>query len=323
MKSRWQELLDKSIAAMLSAIEIYNKPDFKYREETFSILAINSWELMLKAAWLRENGNKVRSLYVLEKRVKADGSASKFQRIKLTASGNPFTHSLDYLAKKLVEKGKLPRVVAANIEALCEIRDSAVHFYNKSALFAVRLQEVGSATVRNYAGLVQVWFTEDLSKYNFYLMPLAFVTPERTADIVVLGKEEKKVAEFISSLEAQTVPDGNFAVSLNFELKFLKSKADDALKVQYSNDVDVTKVHLTEDQMKERYPLVYATVAEGARARYKDFKQNRTFHKILAALKPDRKYCYVRHLDLANPRSAKQEWYSQAVFNILDRHYRR
>ena len=46
---------------MISAIEIYNKPDFKYREETFAILAINSWELLLKEKWLKENNNKVRS----------------------------------------------------------------------------------------------------------------------------------------------------------------------------------------------------------------------------------------------------------------------
>lgn len=315
--------MDKSVAAMLSAIEIYNKPDFKYREETFSILAINAWELMFKAAWLRANGNKIRSLYVLEKRFKADGTAHRFQKLKLTASGNPFTHSLDFLTKKLVENGKLPRVVSANIEALCEIRDSAVHFYNKSSVFAVRLQEVGSATVRNYAALVQTWFSEDLSKYNFYLMPLAFVTPERSADVVVLGKEEKKVAEYISGLEANTQPEGDFAVSLNFELKFLKSKADDALRVQYSNDANATKVHLTEDQMKDRYPLVYATLAEGARSRYYDFKQNKKFHDLLAPLKADSKYCYVRHLDLANPKSPKQEWYSRAVYNILDTHYHR
>ena len=45
----YESLIDKSIGSMLPAIEIYNKPDFKYREETFAILAINSWELLLKA----------------------------------------------------------------------------------------------------------------------------------------------------------------------------------------------------------------------------------------------------------------------------------
>jgi hypothetical protein len=68
MKARSQELAVKSVAAMISAIEIYNKPDFKYREETFSILAINAWELLLKAKWLRDHKNKIHSLYVQEKR---------------------------------------------------------------------------------------------------------------------------------------------------------------------------------------------------------------------------------------------------------------
>ena len=49
MKSRARALLDKSIGAMISAIEVYNKPSFRYREETFSVLAINAWELLLKA----------------------------------------------------------------------------------------------------------------------------------------------------------------------------------------------------------------------------------------------------------------------------------
>ena len=42
MKSKSRLLLDKSISAIVSAIEIYNKPDFKYREETFSVLCINA-----------------------------------------------------------------------------------------------------------------------------------------------------------------------------------------------------------------------------------------------------------------------------------------
>ena len=50
----YESLIDKSISSMLSAIEIYNKPDFKYREETFAILSVNSWELLFKAKLLRE-----------------------------------------------------------------------------------------------------------------------------------------------------------------------------------------------------------------------------------------------------------------------------
>jgi hypothetical protein len=49
MRSRSKELLERAISAMVGAIEIYNKPGFPYRTESFTILAINGWELLLKA----------------------------------------------------------------------------------------------------------------------------------------------------------------------------------------------------------------------------------------------------------------------------------
>lgn len=84
MKSKSNELLDKSISAMIAAIEVYNKPDFLYRGETFSILAINGWELLLKAKHLKDNHNKMRSLYVMESVINKDGSKSKKKKVKLT-----------------------------------------------------------------------------------------------------------------------------------------------------------------------------------------------------------------------------------------------
>ena len=44
---------------MLAAIEVYNKPTFAYREESFAILAINSWELLLKARLLQLENNRL------------------------------------------------------------------------------------------------------------------------------------------------------------------------------------------------------------------------------------------------------------------------
>ena len=99
MKARSKELLDRAVAATVAAIEIYNKPDFLYREEAFAVLAINGWELLLKAKWLADHQNKVSSLYVMEPRTKRDGTKSRKFQIKLTASHNPFTHSLDFLAE--------------------------------------------------------------------------------------------------------------------------------------------------------------------------------------------------------------------------------
>ena len=321
MKARSQELVEKSVSAMVSAIEVYNKPDFKYREETFSILAINAWELLLKAKWLKDNGNKVRMLYVTEKKLRPNGKPYKHAKVKMTGAGNPLTHSLDYLAKRMAEKKTLADAAHKNIIALCEIRDSSVHFYNKSGVFAVRLQEVGSASVRNYAKAAQSWFDIDFSQYNFYLMPLAFVNPQQPGDAIILSKEEKNVATFISSLEAAGDPEADYAVSVNVELKFLKSKADDAIKVQVTNDPSAPKVQLTEEHLKDKYPLNYAALTKACSARYFDFKQNQKYHDLRKPLKSDKRYCHVKKLDPDNPKSAKQAWCSNAGFNVLDKHY--
>ena len=89
-KSRSKCLAEKSIVAMMSAIEIYNKPDFQYREETFAILAVNAWELLLKARILQLSKNRLSSIIKYERRRNQDGSLSireyrvtnRFRKIK-------------------------------------------------------------------------------------------------------------------------------------------------------------------------------------------------------------------------------------------------
>jgi len=95
MKSRSKELLNRAESAMLGAIELYNKPGFPYRMETFAILAINAWELLLKAKWIKENDNKINSLYVREHRKNKNGELSEKEYIKKTRAGTPFTHAVD------------------------------------------------------------------------------------------------------------------------------------------------------------------------------------------------------------------------------------
>jgi hypothetical protein len=61
MKARSKQLVDRAIAATVAAIEIYNKPDFQYRNETFAVLAVNGWELLFKAKWLVDHNNDIRA----------------------------------------------------------------------------------------------------------------------------------------------------------------------------------------------------------------------------------------------------------------------
>jgi len=320
MKSKSQELVDKSIAAMISAIEIYNKPDFKYREETFSILAINAWELLLKAKWIKDNGNKVSSICIFDTKFRKNGEPYKHKKIRLTTCGNPFTFGLDYLAKKMVERKILADNAHKNIVALCEIRDSSVHFYNRNNLFAIRLQEIGSASVKNFAKASQAWFSVDLLQYNFYLMPLAFISPT-SASPVFLSVEEKNLAAFISSLESSNDPTADYAVSVNVEMKFSQSKVNDALKVQISSDPSAPKMHLSFDHWQDKFTLDYEKLITECKARYSNFSANQKFHDLKKPLKADSKYCHTAMLDPSKPKGLKKEWYSKSVFTIFDKHY--
>lgn len=322
MKSKSNELLDKSIAAMISAIEIYNKPDFLYRGEIFSILAINSWELLFKAKHLKDNHNKMRSLYVTEVVRNKDGSKSKRRRIKLTRSKNPFTHSIDFIAEKLIASGKLDRAVWDNITALIELRDSAIHFYNYSTKFNVRIQEIGTASLKNYVLLYKKWFARDLSAYNFYLMPLSFMQIPKETDLIMLNTEEKNFFNFVNDLEDKHAgQNGEYSIALNTTVKFTKSTSKDDIKVALSQDIDAIKVNLTEEEIRGRYPFDYAALTEKCKKRYSDFLMNGEYHKNRRLYENNLKYAYIRYLDPANPKSGKKIFYNDAMLSKLDRHY--
>lgn len=321
MKSRWSQLFDKSLAAIVAAIEVYNKPDFQYREETFAVLAINSWELALKSYWLREHGNKMSSLYVHERRENKDGTLGRRKVAKKTRSGNPFTHSLEFLLNQLHSNGELPLEVVSNLNAMIEIRDSATHFYNQSPLFAKRLQEVGMGCLKNYVEIAKSWFDFELSEYNFYLMPLSFLSAPSKMEGIPLNKEEVNIVSYIDSID-NSDPDGTYAVTVNVNIGFVRSKAKDALKIQIvRNDDDALKVELTEEQIRERYKWDYKQLNDRCRERYLDFKINPQYHSLRKQIIPDERFCNTRYLDPGNPKSGKKDFYDPNVLQFFDRHY--
>lgn len=202
MKSRSIALFEKSLESMLSAIEIYNKPNFSYREETFSILSVNSFELLLKARIIQIEKNRISSIFQYERRQNANGSISLKSYRKKNRTGNSVTIGLfkafDLLVNKYGEN--LDPVLKKNLDALVEIRDNSIHFYNKDFELKKNVLEIGAASLKNYASLSQKWFGADLSRYNFFIMPLGFVRDLHTAECISLNSKEKKVLGFLEKL---------------------------------------------------------------------------------------------------------------------------
>lgn len=315
----YRSLLDKSIASMLSAIELYNKPNFQYREETFAILAVNAWELLLKAIILRQNRYKLRSLYVLKPCINKDGTKSTTRKyVDKNRSGNPKTISIMETLSILDNQKYLPTNLRDNIEALIELRDNSIHFANMDDI-SRQIQELGFACIKNYITLIKEKKIEiDISNYNFYLMPLAYVTSNMVSESV-LTEETKNYLTLVKSKIAKEESDQNYDIAITIDIDFKKGSSFDGLGFTY--DKDGIKVALTEENIRKRYPWDNAELIRRCKMRYSDFIQNKNWNAQRNEIKNDPKLYRVRLLDPGNPKSAKKGFYSTNVFSYLDSYY--
>ena len=305
---------------MLYAIEIYNKPNFNYREETFAVLAVNAWELLLKAYILRENRYKLRSLYVLEPVVNKNGKASrKNKKPKLNRCGNPMSISVFECIRLLDEKNELPKNLKNNLESMIELRDNSVHFVNLSSL-SKQIQELGFACVKNYIAAIKLWnLSIDISRYNLYLMPLAYVDEKIIVDSVVTADNENYVSFVKRLLESDQDDDQDFDIAISIDIEFKKGNSFDAIGVKY--DADGTVVTLTEEQILRKFPWTYKEVAKRCKERYADFKQDRQFNSFVAEIKTNPKLSAHRKLYVGNSKSPKTVYYSVNVLKYFDEKY--
>ena len=328
MKSKSRLMLEKSVAAMLSAIEIYNKPDFKYREETFSVLCINAWELLLKAKVLNLAGNKQAALYVLEYKTLKDGKRSKIKRPKLNRSGVPMSVGLFECYRVIREDYgvKIENAVGDNLTALTEIRDNAIHFVNDDIALCLKVQELGTAALQNYLHLVSEWFGNALSGYNFYLMPISFFRDFRTAQGTTLNASEKKILNYIKNVESQ-YDEGDepseYNLTLKIDVKFLKSKSTSGVPVKVTNDCNAQEIRLTEDDIIDKYPWDYKVLTTRLGKRYRNFKSNSKYHTVRKSLEDNDKFAYQRLLNPKNPSGSKKTFYNPNIVREFDTHYER
>lgn len=328
MKSRSRLMLEKSVAAMLSAIEIYNKPDFKYREETFAVLCINSWELLLKAKVLNLAGNKPAALYVMEYKTLKSGKRSKIKHRKTNRSGNPMSVGLFECYRIITEDYgvKIEKAVQDNLVALTEIRDNAIHFVNDDLALSLKVQELGTASLQNYLHLVSAWFGDVLSGYNFYLMPISFFRDFDTAKGTALNSAEKKLLSYIKSVESQ-YDDGdepsNYNLTLQIDVRFQKGKSTGGLPVKVTDDPDAPEVRLAEEDIIDKYPWDYQVLTTRLSKRYVDFKANQKYHDLRKPLEANPKLAHQRFLNPKNPKGGKKTLYNPNIIKEFDAHYKR
>lgn len=325
MKSRSQSLYRKSLSAMLAAIEIYNKPDFFYREEVFSILAVNAWELLLKARILQLNGGKVNEIVEFEKRHKLDGSLAKKKFKKKNRSGNDVSiglfKSFDVLANQYEDV--INPIVRTNLELLTEIRDNSVHFFNKDIDLCKRILEIGTASLRNYVAVSKKWFDVDLGNYNFFIMPMAFFRDFYTSEAVPPNGEERRLIEFLKTRQRNESSDMDSEYSVTLEIGIqLKKKSDELMtQVIITNDPTAAPVIIVEEDVLKKYPWEYKDLCRYLKNRYCDFLQNQKFHDIKKTMEGNSAFCLIRRLDPSKQNGGTKKFYNSNIVKEFDKHY--
>ncbi|MFN8747446.1 MAG: DUF3644 domain-containing protein [Pseudanabaena sp.] len=278
----YENLVENSLQAALSSIEIYNKPDFKYREQVFVILNVNAWELLLKAKILKDSNDDLTSLYI----------PTPQGGYKTNRTNNPMTIEIIGAIRKL----SVDNIVSENITKLIDIRDTAIHFYNNKPLNYL-VYTLGVASLKNYQKLMSEWFSRSLLDYNFYVLPLAFAYNFQTLSTIELEKEPETITNIIkaASLFQEEYKHNQesgfyFACEISTEIKSAKKLTTDADYITAIDPNNAKSTIFVDRNLLDKYPLSYQEVIDKIKKEKPNIKQNILTEFISKNVKSDSKY---------------------------------
>ena len=317
-------------AAMFAAIEIHNKPIFKYRYEVCTLLMVNAWELALKSYIAK----KLKTV----KLVKRDGTTK------------PFPDCISCVASKL---GKSFEPTKHNLEILYEYRNKVAHFY-ESELETVVLGLLKS-TVIFFSHFMEEQLGEKLYEAdNLILLAIGFLKPISPLDFLSNQSGNKyssnEVKSFLASilksseqLQKQGFEDSiivNYSMALVAESRIKNADLTAAINnaapqatviavqnvisaANLTNDPSAKPLRLTEESVYENlFPYSYFDVVEAAKKRFSDFTQNKQFNEAMRELKRNANVARTRLLSPKNPNGTQQMFYSKIILDELAKKYK-
>ncbi len=328
MKNITEALLENSKSAVIGCIELHNKPIFSYRYEVCIILAINAWELLLKA-YIAQNNPEV-------KLIQKDGHSK------------PFEECLSFVSSKL---GKKFLPIEENLNKLYDFRCHIIHFYKEN--IDPILYSLLHKSILYYNDFLKSEFNTDLSEQtHLMLLPIGFKPFANPIDFLskesIYSEASTLVKMFIQSiiestdkLNKENIEDTiltGFNMALINENRITNadiiagiSKDESQAKIVVKNvlgNVKITsedtakKVHIDEESVfKTIYVLTYHDVIANCKKLYSDFKQNANFNRIMKSIKDKPEYHKVRYLDINQKTGVGKDYYTQAIFEELNNHY--
>lgn len=269
-----RRLVDNSMSAMLSGVELYNKPQVTYRDEVTVMLIVNAWELALKATlvqagksifYRKNRGDRYRSLTIDD----ALGRVS---------------------AEALWPPGVDGPAVTANIKALSEYRDRAIHLYNAPGLGAV-IYPFLQQNVLNFRDFMLTRFKKDLAdSMTWQLLPLGATAPGDAVQFMKVDKNSSMVTEvqdfvdelrgFMDEAEAAGSDMVRVATVYDINLQSVKRVTSADLVVAVSPSAD-GQVVIKKSDPNLTHPYAMAELLEKVNARRTGRRLNSYDHQAV------------------------------------------
>lgn len=329
MKVISESLLENSKSAIIGCVELHNKPVFKFRYEICTILAINGWELLLKA-YINEFHPEI-------KLIRKDGTSKSFEEC------------LEYVSTQI---GKDFRVEQENLEKLYEFRCHIIHFYKDN--IGTILYSLLHKSILFYNRFLQKHFNIDLAEEtNLMILPIGFKPFTTPVDFLLkqsdLNESSNAVQTFIKSIvnsterlnnegiEESILTGYNIAVINENRIKNADiiagiTKDTNASKltvsniigaIKVTNDEGAKKVNIEEDTLfKTVYTIKYLDIAKQAKEMFSDFKRNAKFNQIMSGIKENPSLHRKRFLDVNDKTGMGQDFYNMEIFKELKKHYK-
>jgi hypothetical protein len=189
-RGSYRKLLANGKAALLAAIEIYNKPRIAYRDECFVILLLNAWELVTKAALAKNH----QSIFYPKRRKEPYRTYSLMDALRKAERFFPAVLGVS--------------AIHLNLELLSTYRDNAVHFYNARYFGSVIYALAQTSIVNLKDVLKEILDIELADDITWQLLPLGLGVPIDPLDFIS-GRETKvkqsvAVRQFLAQIAAST-----------------------------------------------------------------------------------------------------------------------
>ena len=297
----------KALSALLAAIEIGNKTVMTYQEETFCLLLLNAWEILLKARLVQSNNNQVEAIFQRQ----PNGS---FHRNSQTNT----PHTIDFT--RALNLASVSNNTRSNLLALNAIRNDVAHLGILSPELRTNIRLCSSASIINFSKLYSQWFGETPAVP--YLLPLAFIGKLET---VVPNRNEVRQRDLLNYLsqlnELSDASDTDYVVTLHVDTSLTPMPGGGGT-IGVTTDPNVPKVQLSDTQIVELYPWTFDDLVSFCKEQYLDFKQNSSFYDVLKQLKLKPECAFNRRLDPNNTHTISQWRYNPTTTaNFLGERY--